>query len=149
MRWGGIAALGLIAAPLPLPASLHVALSATRAGATNVRVQLIERTELQCGRPTAGTITVTLPSAVGVPLTLARGAVRLNGATVGARIAGHRVSFVVPPPTGAICDVIGPGSFTVTFTAGAHLRNPSTAGTYRFMLTYNRRTITGAARVIA
>jgi uncharacterized protein (DUF58 family) len=147
MRLGGIAALGLIAAPLPLPASLHVALSATRAGATNVRVQLTERAELQCGRPTPGTITVTLPTAMGVPATLARGAVRLNGAAVAAHITGHRVSFVVPPPTGVICDVIGPGSFTVTLTSGAHLRNPSSAGSYRYSLTYNRRTITGAARV--
>jgi hypothetical protein len=145
MRFAGIAALGLIATPSP--AALHVALSATRAGATNVRVQLTEHTELQCGRPTTGTITVTLPAAVGVPTTLARGAIKLNDAAVAAHIAGHRITFVVPRPTGVICDVIGPGSFTITLTAGAHLRNPSHAGTYRFSLTYNRRTSSSAVRV--
>lgn len=148
MRLEGIAALTLIGGPpLHVPAGLHVALSPPRAGATNVRVQLTDRTELQCGKPRPGTIAVTFPEAEGVPSRFGRGAVQLNGSPVAAQVVGHRVSVAVPPPTGVICDVIGPGSLTVTFTASAHLRNPMQAGTYRFELSYSGRTNVATARV--
>lgn len=142
MRFGGIAALVLIAGPpLQLPAGLHVALSSARHAATHVRLQLVDHTELQCGRPRPGTITVILPAAEGLP---ARPAVRLNGAPVKALVVRHRVSFVVPPPSGVICDVIGPGSFAVTI---ANLRNPARAGAYRFSLMYSGRTAVATAHI--
>ncbi|HEX5449206.1 MAG TPA: hypothetical protein VFW85_04035 [Gaiellaceae bacterium] len=143
MRLGGVAALVSIAGPsLLLPASLHVTLTPRTAGAATVRVQLTVHTELQCGRPAPGKITVTLPASERLP---ARPAVRLNNAPVKARVVKHRVSFVVPPPSGVICDVIGPGSFTVTI---AHLHNPSRAGAYRFSLVYGGRTLATTARVV-
>lgn len=144
MRLLWLAALGVSAAPVPFTGKLQVALTPARAGAANVTVRLRETTELQCGTPRFGPAAIVLPAAAGVPARLPRGTVRLNGAPVTAHVAGHRITFVIPPPVGVICDVIGPGSFTVSL---AHVRNPVRPGEYRFSLVYGKRTLTATARV--
>jgi hypothetical protein len=91
-------------------------------------------TELQCGRFTATSITVSLPASMHVPAAVSKTAVtvaRKVAASVEAN--GTRVVIHLTPPTsGVICDVIGPGVVPIRFTRLAGLGNPPRAGSYAF-----------------
>ncbi|HXY80128.1 MAG TPA: hypothetical protein VEH55_02060 [Gaiellaceae bacterium] len=119
--------------PVTLPpggSATATAMPAT-AGARSVRLTLTVRFEMQCGRPGAGPVVVSLPAAERVPHTIARRDVSLGGKPpLRASISGHVVVLTLPPQRGVICDVIGPGTLTVGFAPAVGLGNPPTGGSY-------------------
>jgi hypothetical protein len=89
--------------------------------------------ELQCGKPRGRIFTVRLPAAMNVPDTIVRTGVTFAG-SMPAHVAvkAHVVTVTAPLHTGAICDIVGPGSFSIAFKRDAGLRNPANAGSYAF-----------------
>ena len=122
-------------------ASPHVA------GAQAVRLTLTLRYEMQCGYAGAGPLVVTFPRAVELPQRFAAGAVRLAGKPVVATLDARHVSVTVPRHKGMLCDLMGPGSLTLTFTRAAKLANPSRAGSYSFQATHAGRAFTAKLRI--
>jgi hypothetical protein len=103
-------------------------------GARPVALTIRFRTELQCGRFTPTSITVSLPPAMRVPASVSASAV-----TVAAKVAasvrtnGTRLLIhLAPPKSGVICDVIAPGVVPVKFSRRAGLGNPLRKGFYAF-----------------
>jgi hypothetical protein len=92
------------------------------------------RTELQCGRFTPTSITVSLPPSMRIPTYISKTAVTIAGKasafvlTDGARILIRNAA----PKPGVICDVIGPGVVAIRFGLRAGLGNPLRAGFYAF-----------------
>jgi hypothetical protein len=119
--------------PVPLPptgSATAVAAPAT-AGARPVTLTLKLRYEMQCARPGAGPLVVSLPKAMHVPRTLARSSVVLGGKPpASVSVTGHVVVLTLPPQHGVTCMVIGPGTLTVVFARAAGLGNPAAAGSY-------------------
>ncbi|HEX3807339.1 MAG TPA: hypothetical protein VHV52_11225 [Gaiellaceae bacterium] len=89
--------------------------------------------ELQCGRLSARTLTVKLPSQLRVPHLVAVSAVTAGGKPVThAKVSGSTVVLTLPVPKGVTCDVLGPGVYPVVFLSRAGLRNPLGSGSYAF-----------------
>lgn len=145
MRGGVVAAtLVLLSLPAAVPVahagskpptvapSMTVTASPHVAGAHAVRLTVNLRYEMQCDYPGAGPLVVTFPSALKPPEHFADGVVRLGGKPVAATTRGRRVTVRVPPHRGVLCNLIGPGSVTLTFTRAARLANPRRPGSYRF-----------------
>jgi len=109
------------------------------AGAMPVEVSLALRLELQCGRLGPGPVIVSLPAAMHVPDSLARGAILLNGnAPSTARLAGHVVTLTHPPANGILCASMAPGTLTIVFPKSAGFGNPRTAGRYPVVIRAGR-----------
>ena len=122
-----------VAAPRVNPAldSVTATLSNAHAGARPVALTLAVHTELQCGRLVGGALTVRLPAQERVPATVATAAVLVAGKPAAAvAVAGHTVTISILRPHIVMCDVIGPGTVTITLTRAANLGNPKTAGSY-------------------
>jgi hypothetical protein len=89
--------------------------------------------ELQCGKPQGRVYVVRLPAAMKIPDTIARAGVTLAGSTPAhVTVKAHAVTVTAPLRTGVLCDVLGPGSFSIAFKRDAGLRNPANAGSYAF-----------------
>lgn len=123
----------------PIAPSMTVADSSHAAKAHRVRLTLTFRYEMQCGYPGAGPLVVTFPAALTLPKRFGAHAVELAGKAVRAKRKGHRVTVTVPPPSGVLCGMIGPGSLTLVFTRKAKLGNPARAGSYSFHATHLTR----------
>jgi len=125
---------------LPLNTATAVATPAT-AGARPAALTLTLRYEMQCGRPGAGPIVVSLPAAERVPHAIARANVLVDGkAPRSVSVSGHAVTIALVLPHGITCMVIGPGTLTVSFTRAAGLGNPAAAGRYRAGVRVGART---------
>jgi hypothetical protein len=112
-----------------------------------VRLTVTLRYVMQCGYPGAGPLSVTFPSAVKLPRRFASNAVRLSGKPIAATVKGRRVTVTVPPPTGIVCSVVGPGRVTLSFTRAANLANPVRAGSYPFKATHRKHAFAAKLRI--
>ena len=122
----------------PLATGLAVVASPARAGALDVRLTLTLRYPMQCGYPGAGPLVVTLPAAEVVPTAAPQGSVLLDGKPTAATVAGSRVTVMIAPHQGPICDVIGPGAVRLTIQPRAGFGNPAKPGKYRVTVTHAR-----------
>jgi hypothetical protein len=147
---GGVTA-ALVFAPLLVVApaaggvgaeGMKVAASPATAGAHRVHLALTFSYEMQCNYPGAGPLVVTFPSAMRLPKRFAAGSVKLAGKTIAAKRKGHHVTVTVPPPDGALCGMVGPGTVKLVFTRRAKLGNPEQPGYYRVRATHTRHTFT-------
>lgn len=120
--------------------SMTVGASPHAARAHHVRLTIDFRYVMQCNYPGAGPLVVTFPSTVKLPKRFAAGSVKLSGKPVAAKVSGHDVTVTIPPPTGLLCNTIGPGLMTLVFTPVAKLANPTHAGSYRFTATHTEHT---------
>jgi hypothetical protein len=108
-------------------------LSSAAAGARPVALTIRLHTELQCGRFTATSLAVSLPSSMRVP-PISKTAVTVSGkAPASVSTTGeHVVIRTAVPKPGPTCDVIGPGVVAIKFARPAGLGNPPHAGSYTF-----------------
>jgi hypothetical protein len=108
-----------------------VSLSSPRAGARPVVVAVQLRYEMQCGWPGPGTVTIRFPDAMTVPSVIPATSVLVNGKPAPSVVnVDHRETIGLPPRSGILCDVIGPGRLRITFTRAARIGNPRAAGVY-------------------
>lgn len=121
---------------MTVTASPHVA------RAHSVRLTVTLRYEMQCGYPGAGPLVVTFPGSLKLPQRFAAGAVKLSGKSIAGTVKGRRVTVTVPRHKGSLCDVMGPGTVTLTFTRAAELANPARAGSFSFGATHDGRAFT-------
>jgi hypothetical protein len=128
--------------PHALVPSMAVIASPRAAGAHAIRLTATLRYEMQCDYPGAGPLVVTFPSALKLPQQFVGGTVRLGGEAIAATVKGRRVTVMIPPHKGVLCDVMARGSVTLVFTRAAELTNPAQAGFYRFTATHGARTFT-------
>jgi hypothetical protein len=133
-----------------IPAStLAVTLSSHAAGARRVSVALTMHYEMQCGWPGPGVLVIRLPASMRVPAHLAASAVlvdRKPPASV-AVTGGDSISVGLPARPQILCDVIGPGTLTVTFAPAAELGNPKSAGSYVVRATHASDSASGRIRI--
>jgi hypothetical protein len=125
-------------------ASLAVTLSSHVAGARPVAVTLQMHYEMQCGWPGPGILTIRFPSAMVVPSRLAGSAVRVDGKpSTGVTATGRTINVQLPQRPQIMCDVIGPGTVTVSFARAAKLGNPKAAGSYTVRATHESDSAAG------
>ena len=117
---------------------MTAAVSSARHGARNVTLVLKLAYLMQCGQPGPEPIVVSLPKAEGLPDTLRPGSVLLDGKPTRATRAGRVVTVATPALPRVMCDVIGIGTATVTFTPRAGLRNPLETGRYTIAASHGR-----------
>jgi hypothetical protein len=111
--------------------SAAVVVSSHAAGARPVAVTLRLGYPMQCGYPGPGPVSVWLPAAMTVPASLAPASVLVDRKPA-YRLSrnGGKIVIGLAPPSGIMCDVIGPGTLTITFARTARLGNPRVPGTY-------------------
>jgi hypothetical protein len=114
-----------------------------------VRLLVTLRYEMQCNYPGAGPLVVTFPSAVKLPHRFAPNTVKLARKPIAAKVNGRRVTVTIPPPSGTLCSLRGPGSVTLTFTRAAKLANPARVGSYDFKATHDGHTFTAKLAIKA
>ena len=131
-----------------VPSAMTVSGSPHAAKAHPVRLTVTLRFEMQCGYPGAGPLVVTFPSTLKLPQRLVAGAVELSGKPTAATVKGRQVTVTIPPHKGLLCDLMGAGSLTLTFTHAAKLANPARAGSYSFKASHGKRTFTAKLAVM-
>jgi hypothetical protein len=125
---------------IPAP-SIAILLSTPHAGARPVAVTLRLHYEMQCGWPGPGSLVIRFPAGMQLPARLPPGAVLVNGKaaySAGAAGATRDVAVGLPKRPQVMCDSIGPGMLTVSFTRAARLGNPKAAGSYVLRATHGR-----------
>jgi hypothetical protein len=113
--------------------ALSVAIAPHAAGARPVLITLETHYEMQCGWPGPGALVVRFPAGMTLPTRLAVRSVIVNGKPVTPAFSGgtqRLVSVALPKRPQIMCDAIGPGTLTVTFTRGARIGLPKAAGSY-------------------
>jgi hypothetical protein len=133
--------------PTLLTQSMTVTAAPHAAAAQAVRLTVTLHYEMQCGYAGAGPLVVTFPAAVKLPQRFAKGAVQLAGKSVAALVQARRVTVLIPPHKGLMCDLMGPGSVALTFTKAAKVANPAKAGSYRFTATHTNKSFAGTLAV--
>lgn len=124
--------------------ALAITLSTHAAGATPAAVGLRAGYDMQCGWP-GPRIEVVFPAAERLPARISRAAVLVNGKPPAAVArSGNVVSLTIARPSGAMCDVIGPGVVRVVFTRAADIGNPRRAGSYRIAVRHGTEAVSGA-----
>jgi len=142
---GVLTALASLVVAVGAPSTLLVTAIPASHAAQSSALTLRTTLELQCGR--VNQVIVGSPAAMGVK-TIAATAVLVNGVhPASVRTSGHLVQVTMPPPQGAICDVIGPARVTVRFTRAAGLVNPVRAGSYAVWLRARGETAAGRLRI--
>jgi hypothetical protein len=87
--------------------------------------------EMQCGYPGSGSLVVKLPAQTLLPAAFVTGSALLDGKSVRVTLgAAKTLRVALPPRRGVMCDVIGPGTLTLSLTKTARLGNPMKAGAY-------------------
>jgi hypothetical protein len=114
-----------------------------------VRLLVTLRYDMQCNYPGAGSLVVTFPSAMKLPHRFAAGTIKLAGKPIAATIAARRVAVTVPPPSGTLCSLRGPGSVTLTFTRAAKLVNPARTGSFSFKANHDGHAFTAKLAIKA
>jgi hypothetical protein len=128
---------------IPSP-SLAVTLSSHSAGARPVAVTIAMHYEMQCGWPGPGVLTIRFPNAMVLPKQIATAAVVVDEkVSTGVSVAGRTVSVQLPQRPRIMCDVIGPGTVTVSFARGARIGNPKAAGSYALVAAHGSESGTG------
>jgi hypothetical protein len=128
---------------IPTP-SLAVTLSSHAAGARPVAVTVVMHYEMQCNWPGPGVLTIRFPGAMAVPARVPSAAVLVDKRIVnGVRVTGRTVSVPLPQRPQIMCDLIGPGTVTVSFSRAAKLGNPKAAGSYSLLATHASDSGTG------
>jgi hypothetical protein len=111
--------------------TLAVTQSTHHAGARPVAITLQMRYEMQCSWPGPGSLEIRFPAGVQLPASLAAGAILVNGKpTTAARPSAGVVDVALPPRPQVMCDLIGPGRVTVSFTKAAKVGIPKRHGSY-------------------
>ena len=112
--------------------TLAVSLSSHLAHARPVAVALTLRYEMQCSWPGPGSLTIRLPQAMAVPARIDPSSVLVDRrpATAVSVSRTGGVTVALPQRPQIMCDVIGPGTLTVSFSRSARLGNPNAAGSY-------------------
>ena len=111
--------------------TLAVSLSSHQPNARPVAVALTLHYEMQCGWPGPGVLTIRFPAAMAVPAQIPPSKVLVDGKPAGAvTVSGDAVAVALPPRPQIMCDVIGTGTLTVSFTRAARIGNPKAAGSY-------------------
>jgi hypothetical protein len=129
------ATLVVAGAPMLPTQSISLAASSLQVGAHPVALTFTFRYEMQCGDPGTGPVVLQFPAAMSVPSRVAKGSVLLNGtAPSSVAVKGAKITVGIPPRSGVMCDVIGPGTLTVVLERSAGIGNPKSAGTYVFEL---------------
>jgi hypothetical protein len=132
---------------------LSVAIAPHTPGARPVLITLETHYEMQCGWPGPGVLVVRFPAGMTWPATLAQGSVIVNGKPGTPRSAAalhggaHAVSVSLPKRPQIMCDAIGPGTLTVTFTRGARIGLPQAAGSYVVRAAHGTERFTGGFSV--
>lgn len=127
---------------------MTVTASPRAARAHAVRLVVTLRYEMQCGYPGKGPLVVTFPAAMKLPHRFTARAVKLAGKPIAAKVEGRHVTVTIPPHKGVLCNLIAPGSLTLTFTHAARLANPARAGSYRFRAKHAGRLFTAKLRIV-
>jgi hypothetical protein len=128
---------------IPTP-SLAVSLSSHAAGARPVAVSIVMHYEMQCNWPGPGVLTIRFPGSMVLPEQVASSAVLVDKKVVtGVRVSGRTVSVPLPQRPRIMCDLIGPGTVTVSFSRAAKLGNPKAAGSYSVLATHASDSGTG------
>jgi hypothetical protein len=134
--------------PLKEGSATAVASPAT-SGERPVALTLKLRYEMTCGQPGVGPVVVVLPATMMAPATIARKAVLVRGrAAPSVNVKGHVITIGLPRPPLVICQSIGLGTLTVTFTRAARLGNPMAPGVYTVHARVGGRTFTAALTVV-
>jgi hypothetical protein len=113
--------------------ALSVAIAPHTAGARPVLITLETRYEMQCGWPGPGALVVRFPPNMALPATFAARSVIVNGKPTAPAFTDGTprvISVGLPKRPQIMCDAIGPGTLTVTFTRGARVGLPRNAGSY-------------------
>lgn len=114
-----------------------------------IRLLVTLQYDMQCDYPGAGPLVVTFPSTMKLPHRFASRTVKLSGKPTASTINGHRVTVTIPPPSGTLCSLRGPGSLKLTFTRAAKLANPARAGSFSFKATHDGHSFTARLAIKA
>jgi hypothetical protein len=128
--------------------TLAVSLSSHQPNARPVAVALTLHYEMQCNWPGPGSLTIRFPAAMAVPARIAPASV-LVGHKVASAVSvssGDTVTVALPPRPQIMCDLIGPGTLTVSFSRAARLGNPKAAGSYLVRAT--RPSVSASGRIV-
>jgi hypothetical protein len=128
--------------------TLAVSLSSHQPKARPVAVALTLHYEMQCGWPGPGSLTIRFPAAMAVPARIAPTSVLVDHKAPSAVTvsSGDTVTVALPPRPQIMCDVIGPGTLTVSFSRAARLGNPKAAGSYLVRAT--RPSVSASGRIV-
>ena len=111
--------------------TLSVAIAPHAPGARPVLITLETHYEMQCGWPGPGVLLVRFPADMTFPPRPVARSVIVNGKPATPRDAKTgTVAVPLPQRPQILCDSIGPGTLTVTFTRGAKIGLPKAAGSY-------------------
>jgi hypothetical protein len=113
--------------------SMSVALAPHSAGARPAVLTLRVHYEMQCGWPGRGPLSVRLPAGMTLPARFRVGEVLVNGRAASLATSSsdpRSLAVALPARPQILCDAIGPGTLTVTFTRAARIGAPKAAGTY-------------------
>jgi hypothetical protein len=127
-----------------------VSLSSNRAGARPVALTVALRTELQCGRLRARSVSVRLPAPARVPESIPASAVLVGGVQAArVEVSGHTLAIALRRPKAPICTTIAFGTAKIVVTRAARLGNPKAPGTYALAVYLGRAVTTAKLRIRA
>jgi hypothetical protein len=128
--------------------TLAVSISSHQPNARPVAVALTLHYEMQCNWPGPGSLTIRFPAAMAVPARIAPGSVLVDRKVPSAVSVsgGDTVTVSLPPRPQIMCDLIGPGTLTVTFSRAARIGNPKAAGSYLVRAT--RPSVSASGRIV-
>ena len=125
-------------------------LSSVHAGARPVALVVSLHTELQCGRLRGGALALTFPAAAQLPRTMHASAIAVQGRRPSSvTLANRTLSITMPPPTGVMCNVIGPGTAKILVARAAQLGNPAAAGAYKLGVRYGTETLEATLKIVS
>jgi hypothetical protein len=122
---------------------LSVAISPHTAAAPRALITLSASYEMQCGWPGPGPLSVRFPAGMVLPARFAAGSAIVNGRPVTPSRTKGVVAVPLPKRPQIMCDAIGPGRLTVTFTRGARIGTPKATGSYVVRATHGSETLAG------
>jgi hypothetical protein len=127
--------------------TLAVSLSSHQPKARPVAVALTLHYEMQCGWPGPGSLTIRFPAAMVVPARIPPSSVLVDHKAASAVTVsgGDTVTVALPTRPRIMCDVIGPGTLTVSFDRAARFGNPNAAGSY--VVRASRPSVSASGRV--
>jgi hypothetical protein len=128
--------------------TLAVSLSSHQPSARPVAVALTLHYEMQCGWPGPGSLSIRFPAAMAVPARIAPSSVLVDhkAASAVTVASGGTVTVALPPRPRIMCDVIGTGTLTVSFSRAARLGNPKTAGSY--LVRASKPSVSASGRIV-
>jgi len=124
--------------------------SSVHAGARPVSLVVSLHAELQCGRLRGRALALTFPAAAQLPHTMHASAIAVQGKQPSSvKLANRTLSITMPPPTGVMCNVIGPGTAKIVVSRAAQVGNPAAAGTYKLGVHYGTETLEATLKIVS